>query len=60
MEMSLSQSFFKDPCYWRFIPFHDFMTMIRKMNRKSEKDKKKPRTVTDEKGKKRRVVPVLD
>lgn len=48
------------PTYWRTVPFREFTLLIKRLNHKSDEDKKKPRTITDKKGKKRRVIPVKD
>lgn len=58
--MGLSGRFFKDPIYWRMQRFSEFTRLIREINRLEIRNKSKPRTVTDSKGRKRRIVPVKD
>lgn len=60
MELNLSQAFMTPPNYWRTVPFREFCILMRRINKKHDSDQKKPKTITDRKGKKRRVVPVLD
>lgn len=48
------------PTYWRTVPFREFALLVKRLNRKSDEDRKKPRVITDKKGRKRRIVPVKD
>lgn len=58
--MNLSQGFMVAPTYWRTVPFREFALLVKRLNHKSDEDRKKPRVITDKKGRKRRIVPVKD